>query len=151
MTNSGRRQLILPRKFAQRLLICVCVSIAGCTKIPDSDIVFLDGEIPLGMQSTQAREIIKRRGFAQTNIKTTSPSRYDVTSQSYKQLPISLTDTVKQNIGFVELIGEPSGQITCFARGYARLVASGDRLICWTEDEDQKITWRQAGWIGAML
>ncbi len=133
------------------LLLGTLFVVSGCAQIPDDDIVLLDLRIPVGIDATQAREIIVRRGFAPIEVVATPRSRFDEASQSFKQLPLSNIDIVKQNIGFVDLEGEPSGQLTCFARGYSRFVASGDRLICWTKDEDNKITWRQAGWRGAML
>ena len=124
---------------------------SGCVEIPDDDIEFLDRKIPVGMDASQAQEIVTRRGFEQAQIMATAQSRFDKASQRFKQLPLSKTDIVKQNIGFVELDGQPDGELTCFARGYVRFIASGDRLICWTVDEDGKIRWRQAGWRGAML
>lgn len=125
--------------------------ISGCAEIPDDDIAFVERRVPVGMDVSQARETLNRRGFEQIEIRATPRSRFDQTSQSFIQLPLSETDIVEQNIGFVKLEGQPNGQLSCFARGYTRFIASGDRLICWTEDEDNKITWRQAGWRGAML
>jgi hypothetical protein len=125
--------------------------ISGCAEIPDVDIAFVDRRIPIGMDVSQAREVLNRRGFKQIKIGATPRSRFDQTSQSFIQLPLSETGIAEQNIGFVKLEGQPNGQLSCFARRYTRFIAAGDRLICWTVSEDDKITWRQAGWRGAGL
>lgn len=136
---------------AQLLFIIIISVIAGCAKIPEADIVFLERTIPLGMDAQDAQEIVERRGFAQIETRATSKRRYDERSQTFIELPLTSIDIVKQNMGFVELKGKPNGQLECFARSYARFIASGDRLICWTKNADNQITWRQAGWRGAML
>lgn len=124
--------------------------ISGCAEIPDVDIAFVERRVPVGMDVSQARETLNRRGFEQIEVRATPRSRFDQTSQSFIQLPLSETDIAEQNIG-VKLEGQPNGQLSCFARGYTRFIAAGDRLICWTASEDDKITWRQAGWRGAGL
>lgn len=143
--------MILRRKAVQLLLIVIISVIAGCAKIPDADIAFLDRAIPLGIDAQIAQEIVERRGFAEIETRDTPKRRYDERSQTFIELPLTDIDIVKQNIGFVELKGIPNGQLECFAHSYTRFIASGDRLICWTTNSDNKITWRQAGWLGAML
>ncbi len=123
----------------------------GCAKIPDSDINFLDRSIPLGMNAKHAQNKVERRGFLQRDIHPSQKYRFDKRSQRFAKVPTSFRDTVQRNIGFVKLKGEPQGQLDCFARSYALFIASGDRLICWTTDDGDKITWPQAGWRGFML
>lgn len=124
--------------------------ISGCAEIPDDDIAFLERRVPVGMDVSQAREILNRRGFEQIETIAAPRFRFDQTSQSFIKLPLSETDIVEQNIN-AKVKGQPNGQLSCFARGYVRFMAGGDRLICWTKDEDNKITWRQAGARGGSL
>ena len=133
------------------LLVSVLFGVSGCAVIPDDDIAFLDRKIPIGTKTTHARIAVSRRGFDEVEVHATPRLRFDHRSQKFVPLPLSNSDFVQQNIGFVALNGQPNGHLTCFARSYTRLVASGDRLICWTVNKDQKITWRQAGWRGAGL
>lgn len=137
-------------KIKAALVSVLCV-VSGCVAIPDDDIAFLDRKIPIGTKTTQARIAVSRRGFDEVKVRAKPRHRFDHGSQKFVPLPLSNSDIVQQNIGFVALNGQPNGHLTCFARSYTRLVASGDRLICWTMNKDQKITWRQAGWRGAGL
>lgn len=132
-------------------LIATLSVISGCATIPNDDIAFLDKRIPVGIGAAQAEEIVTRRGFTRIQTFARPQSRFDQVSQSFKRLPLSDIEIAQQNIGFVSLEGAPNGQLRCFARAYTRIIASGHRVICWTIGEDNKITWRQAGWRGAML
>ena len=133
--------MIQQHKAAQLLLIVIISVIAGCAKIPDADIAFLDQTIPLGMGAQNAQEIVEGRGFAQIETRAVSKRRYNERTQTFIELPLTDINIVKQNIGCVELKGKPNGQLECFARSYAKFIASGDRLICWTKNAANKITW----------
>jgi hypothetical protein len=107
--------------------------------------------IPVGSKENEARVRIERRGFTQIELTPLPDKFYNIKTLRAEVTIRSFEDVVQVNLGLVKLMGQPKGELVCFERGYAWLVASGDRLICWTVDTSNEITWRQAGWFGASL
>lgn len=132
-------------------LTAVFLAGSGCVRIPDADIAFLNQIIPVGSKENEARVRIERRGFTQIKAIPLPDKIFNIKTLRTEIATRSFEDVVQANLGFVKLMGQPKGELVCFARGYAWLVASGDRLICWTVDSSDEITWRQASWFGASL
>lgn len=141
----------MPYRTSTSLIVGLLSVTAGCTDIPGADAAFLERDIPVGLDATVARSLVERRGFEPAELLRFLQSRYDEATRSFEQLPLTERQFANQNIGVVQLDGDPQGRLVCFERSYALLIASGNRLICWTEDEDNRITWKQAGFRGGML
>ena len=133
------------------LLLTSLLLTSGCANVPEDDIAFLSKHIPVGSDASYALDRIQRRGFTQIRIIVRPRWKADDVSKSFKQLPVSETDIAQQYIGFVAIEGTPDGELKCFSQKYTMFVAGGDRLICFTVGNGNKITWRQAGWRGASL
>lgn len=132
-------------------LFLALLLMSGCATILDDDVEFLEIRVPIGMEASQAREIVLRQGFAPFVTIAIPRRRFDEQSQRFEEVPMSEAEVAQQNIGFVKLEGKPQGRLDCFARRYTRLVAPGQRRICWTVGAGNTVTWRQAGWHGATL
>jgi len=135
------------------IVLSVAIGLFGCTAIPEADIRFVDRNIPLGMSANAARAEVEQRGFSPMELQTHRTSRWNAANARLEPIPRSFADNVRLNLGLVRLEGRPDGVLSCFKRDYAYplLFAVGERRICWTTDDKDKITWRQAGWFGASL
>ncbi|MFA3920209.1 hypothetical protein [Ruegeria hyattellae] len=105
----------------------------------------------IGTDASMAQASIEKRGFSKIETRAFPRNRINVETQSLEQEPPTFEQVVKQNLGFVDIEGNPSGKLACFAHGYSRFIASGERLICFTSNNAGQITWRQAGWRGVVL
>nr|WP_272210503.1 hypothetical protein [Marinicella sp. W31]MDC2876395.1 hypothetical protein [Marinicella sp. W31] len=133
------------------LLLAALASAEGCARIPAADVDFLEQRIPVGRQSSTARLDLEKRGFSQRELIGTTDYSYNAAKKRAEERTVGLQELARQNIGFVDLKGEPEGQLSCFSKEYSVFLGSGWRLICWTVNEDNLITWRQAGWVGVGL
>ena len=134
------------------LLCLTCLTISGCTKIPDADIRFLDRAIPVGITVEAALERLARRGFSETQVIATPRMVYNPERASFEEgAPLTLTDKAQQTLATRAIEGRPEGALSCFARGYHFILAAGDRIICLTTDRTGRVSWRQAGFRGASL
>ena len=123
----------------------------ACAKIPEDDELFLSRSIPLGMDHTTASQLVSNRGFIEKELWYRSSYSFNHKTKSFDEDAYDYLRYVRQNVGFVKVLGKPDGVLFCFEKSYTYLVASGIRILCWTVDEQDKITWRQAGWNGAGL
>ncbi|WP_174803695.1 hypothetical protein [Martelella limonii] len=133
------------------LVLASLTSAGGCARIPETDVDFVERQIPIGEDASTARLALERRGFAQSELLGRIDYGYNETTKQADKRPVELRELARRNIGFVDLKGEPAGQLSCFAKDYSAFLARGRRMICWTVDKDNLITWRQAGWVGVTL
>jgi len=124
---------------------------SACFKIPDDDAAFLTKFIPVGLGHEKATGFISKRGFTEKQLRYNPAYFFDQTTKSFVAGQFEYHRYIAQNIGFVKVVGKPEGRLFCFKKSYTYLVASGIRIICWTVDNQNMITWRQAGWNGAGL
>ena len=127
------------------------LAVSGCISIPHDDNDFLKRRIKLGSFENEAIQIIEARGFQEIQIR----HKYKVITNNtthkkeYQLRPIE--EFININLGYVRLVGIPIGKPRCFNRNFNYGFARGVRIICWTADPDDKITWRQAGFTGVSL
>ena len=124
---------------------------SACVKIPDDDAAFLTKFIPVGLGHEKATGFISKRGFTEKQLRYNPAYFFDQTTKSFVAGQFEYHRYIAQNIGFVKVVGKPEGRLFCFKKSYTYLVASGICIICWTVDNQNMITWRQAGWNGAGL
>ena len=132
------------------VLVCMLFSVAYA-KIPEDDELFLSRFVPLGMDHTTASQLASNRGFVEKKLLYRPSYSFNHKTKSFDADAYDYLRYVNQNVGFVKVFGKPEGILFCFEKPYTYLVASGIRILCWTVDHQNKITWRQAGWNSAGL
>ena len=135
----------------RRILLACVMCLVACAKIPEDDELFLARVVPTGMDHVTASQLATNRGFVEKELWYRPSYSFNHKTKSFDEDGYNYLSYIQQNLGFVKVLGNPDGRLFCFEKSYTYLVASGIRILCWTVDEQDKITWRQAGWNGAGL
>lgn len=121
-------------------VLCSTPLYAACTSIPDADVRWLEDNKFIGQSVAVVEEQLVARGFS----KSDKPWVHDPADSPY-----AVNQTAK--IGFRDVVGDYSGEISCFLKGYSRISASGDRIICFASQDTKTVSWIQASFFGAHL
>lgn len=139
-----------PKRVTLAMLAILCFHVAECAQLPDIDTAFLNRNIPVGTAVSEARESVEGRGFSQIPTYPATKFRFNPKTEQFDALPVTFEETVENNVAAV-VESNPKGELTCFNRSWIRPLSGGIRLICWTADDMNRITWRQAGVRGGGL
>jgi len=136
------------KQFCKLLLVSL---LAGCASFPEADIAFMDRHINVGLPENEAIRKVGARGFTESAIRPRTRYEFNRESENFEPHAVTFEETVRFNLGFKGLTGEPRGNLRCFRRNKSGFLTQGERIMCWTADEGGIITWRQADYRGASL
>ena len=108
---------------------------SACSKVPERDEFWLEETVPVGIPVAEFTQLLTRRGFKPNE-------RYSRSQSTWRGGEFG-------SIGMRDIKSDPGGAVVCYSKPYTYMVASGDRLICFSKTKENTVRWRQASFFGA--